>query len=109
MLDALSDGRPGLSISLVLAGGAALGAYEAGAYEALHAEDGPLPDWVAGSSIGAVNAAVIAGNPPGRRVERLREFWNAAAPSITKSGTKHHVLRKVATPACPGMPPRRLA
>jgi NTE family protein len=79
MLDAIPDGRLGLSVSLVLAGGAALGAYEAGAYEALHEEGGPLPDWLAGSSIGAVNAAIIAGNPPERRVERLREFWNAAA------------------------------
>jgi NTE family protein len=52
-----------------------LGAYQAGAYEGL-AEAGVIPDWIAGVSIGAINAALIAGNPPERRVERLREFWN---------------------------------
>jgi NTE family protein len=62
-------------IVLVLQGGGALGAYQAGAYEGL-AEIGVVPDWVAGVSIGAINAALIAGNPPERRVERLREFWN---------------------------------
>ncbi len=79
MLDALQGTDFGQNVSLVLAGGAALGAYEAGAYAALHEAGGPLPDWVAGSSIGAINAAIIAGNAPERRVERLREFWNAVA------------------------------
>jgi NTE family protein len=60
---------------LVLQGGGALGAYQAGVYEGL-AECGAAPDWVAGVSIGAINAALIAGNPPERRVERLREFWH---------------------------------
>jgi len=60
---------------LVLQGGGALGAYQAGVYEALHAT-GFEPDWVTGISIGAINAAIIAGNPPERRVERLRAFWN---------------------------------
>jgi len=60
---------------LVLQGGGALGAYQAGVYEGL-AECGAAPDWVAGVSIGAINAALIAGNPPERRVERLREFWD---------------------------------
>ena len=60
---------------LVLQGGGALGAYQAGAYEALCA-GGHAPSWVAGISIGAINAALIAGNPQGRRVERLHEFWN---------------------------------
>jgi NTE family protein len=59
---------------LVLQGGGALGAYQAGAYEAL-ASAGHTPDWVAGISIGAINGAIIAGNPPERRVPRLREFW----------------------------------
>jgi len=59
---------------LVLQGGGALGAYQAGAYEALAAAD-HRPDWVAGISIGALNGAIIAGNPPERRVQRLREFW----------------------------------
>jgi NTE family protein len=61
-------------IALLLQGGGALGAYQAGVYEAL-AEAGIHPDWVAGISIGAINAALIAGNPPERRVERLRQFW----------------------------------
>ena len=60
---------------LVLQGGGALGAYQAGAYEGL-AEAQLLPDWTAGVSIGAINAALIAGNPPERRVERLRAFWD---------------------------------
>lgn len=59
---------------LVLQGGGALGAYQAGAYEALALRDGDV-DWVAGVSIGAINAALIAGNPHGRRVARLRAFW----------------------------------
>ncbi len=60
--------------ALVLQGGGALGAYQAGAFEELAAND-YQPDWVAGVSIGAINAALIAGNPPARRVERLAEFW----------------------------------
>src|SRR5437899_9733105 len=61
-------------IALVLQGGGALGSYQAGVYEGL-AEAGIHPNWVAGISIGALNAAVIAGNPPERRMERLRAFW----------------------------------
>ena len=60
---------------LVLQGGGALGSYQAGVYEAL-AAGGMQPDWVAGVSIGAINAAIIAGNRPERRVERLRMFWD---------------------------------
>ncbi len=63
---------------LVLQGGGALGAYQAGAYEAL-AEAGEMPRWVAGVSIGAINSAIIAGNPPERRVERLRAFWDGVS------------------------------
>ena len=59
---------------LVLQGGGALGAYQAGVYECLAAMR-QTPEWIAGISIGAINAALIAGNPPERRVERLREFW----------------------------------
>ena len=65
---------------LVLQGGGALGAYQAGVYEAMHASYG-LFDWVAGISIGAINAALIAGNPHPRRVERLREFWELVSSS----------------------------
>jgi NTE family protein len=61
---------------LLLQGGGALGSYQAGVYQAL-AEANLHPDWVAGISIGAINAALIAGNPPERRVEKLREFWEA--------------------------------
>ena len=59
---------------LVLQGGGALGAYQAGVYEAL-AEAGHTPTWVVGVSIGSINTALIAGNPPEKRVERLRAFW----------------------------------
>jgi NTE family protein len=61
-------------IVLVLQGGGALGAYQAGVYQALR-EVGVEPDWIIGTSIGAINASLIAGNPPERRLERLREFW----------------------------------
>src|SRR6202521_2840765 len=61
-------------VALLLQGGGALGAYQAGVYEAL-SEAGVHPDWVAGISIGAINAALIAGNPPETRVDRLRAFW----------------------------------
>jgi NTE family protein len=67
-------------LALVLQGGGALGAYQAGVYESLEAE-GLAPHWVAGISIGAFNAAIIAGNPPGERVARLREFWEAVCQS----------------------------
>src|SRR5262245_53276554 len=61
-------------IALVLQGGGALGAYQAGVYQALQ-EVGLEPDWVAGVSIGAINGAIIAGNPPELRIEKLRAFW----------------------------------
>src|SRR5437667_12718136 len=67
-------------IALILQGGGALGAVQAGVYQAL-AEANLHPDWVAGISIGAVNSALIAGNPPEKRVERLREFWEAVSTS----------------------------
>jgi NTE family protein len=62
---------------LVLAGGSGLAAYQAGAYEAMH-ERGCLPDLISGASAGALNGAIIAGNPPERRMEKLREFWRQA-------------------------------
>src|SRR5215813_13628884 len=61
-------------IVLVLQGGGALGAYQAGVYQALQ-EAGIEPDWVIGTSIGAINASIIAGNTPENRLPRLREFW----------------------------------
>ncbi|MFT3730387.1 MAG: patatin-like phospholipase family protein [Hyphomicrobium sp.] len=66
---------------LVLQGGGALGAYQAGAYEALAAA-GHEPEWIAGISIGAINSALIAGNPPERRVKRLREFWDRVSSHL---------------------------
>ncbi|OED01422.1 MULTISPECIES: patatin-like phospholipase family protein [unclassified Rhizobium] len=61
-------------VALVFQGGGALGAYQAGVYQAL-AEAGCEPTWLSGVSIGAVNAAIIAGNEPGRRLQRLEQFW----------------------------------
>ena len=68
--------RPGGcdGIGLVLQGGGALGAYQAGVYQALH-EAGLEPDWVVGVSIGAINCAIIAGNKPEHRLEKLEKFW----------------------------------
>ncbi|MDQ6685308.1 MAG: patatin-like phospholipase family protein [Pseudomonadota bacterium] len=66
--------KSGEKCILVLQGGGALGAYQAGVFEAL-VEAGLTPEWVAGISVGAINAALVAGNPPQRRVARLREFW----------------------------------
>lgn len=71
-------GLPGKSgpgqVVLVLQGGGALGSYQAGVYQALH-EAGIDPDWIIGTSIGAINASLIAGNAPQDRLPRLREFW----------------------------------
>ncbi|WP_295990188.1 patatin-like phospholipase family protein [Rugamonas sp.] len=61
-------------VVLVLQGGGALGAYQIGVYQAMH-EAGLEPDWVIGTSVGAINGAIIAGNPPQLRLERLRQFW----------------------------------
>jgi NTE family protein len=61
-------------VALVLQGGGALGAYQAGVYQAMH-EAGLEPDWVSGVSIGAINSAIIAGNPRDRRLSHLRTFW----------------------------------
>jgi NTE family protein len=83
-------------IALLLQGGGALGAYHIGAYQAL-AEAAMHPDWVAGISIGAINAAVIAGNAPAARVSRLMDLWHAiswpdaqAAPAGTMLRTLHN-------------------
>jgi NTE family protein len=66
---------------LVLQGGGALGSYQAGAYQALCHHDFE-PEWVAGISIGAINAAIIAGNAPETRVERLKEFWQMVSAPV---------------------------
>lgn len=64
---------------LILQGGGALGAYQAGVHEHLH-ENHVAVDWVIGTSIGAINAALIAGNPPELRVSRIKAFWDSLAP-----------------------------
>ena len=69
-------------VALLLQGGGALGAYQAGVYEGL-AEAGIHPNWVAGISIGAINSALIVGNPPNKRVDRLREFWDEITSNVT--------------------------
>ena len=68
-------------VGLVLQGGGALGAYQAGVYATLSA-GGYEPDWISGVSIGAINGALIAGNPPERRVERLRQFWELITEGV---------------------------
>src|SRR5262249_26054153 len=67
---------------LVLQGGGALGSYQAGAFQAL-CHNGFEPDWVAGISIGAVNAAIIAGNEDDKRVDRLKEFWHMVSSPVS--------------------------
>ncbi len=74
---------PGRRTAVVFAGGVALGAFEGGAYAALHDGGGPRPDWVLGSSIGAVTAAIIAGNAPEHRVASLRRFWQTVTTDPT--------------------------
>ena len=88
-------------VSLALSGGNALGAYGAGAYEALHSA-GYRVDRVSGASIGSVNAAILAGNPPAQRVARLREFWAQAARwspwgSLPTGGQVRDTLNKLQT------------
>ena len=96
----MSDSRPlprpasyDKKVGLVLQGGGALGSYQAGVYEAL-ASSPYLPDWVAGISIGAINAALIAGNPPENRVAQLRRFWEGITaptawwPTGTRAGCR---------------------
>jgi NTE family protein len=72
-IGALGQSLPG-QVVLVLQGGGALGSYQAGVYQALH-EAGIEPDWIIGTSIGAINAALIAGNVRDQRLPKLREFW----------------------------------
>src|SRR5262249_51274932 len=72
---------------LLLQGGGALGAYQAGVYEGMH-HYGLAPDWVTGVSIGAINSALIAGNSPDKRVERLREFWDRVSSGLPIVGSE---------------------
>jgi NTE family protein len=90
-------------IALLLQGGGALGAYQAGVYQAL-AEANLHPDWVAGISIGAINAALIAGNPPETRVDKLRAFWEGITAASAWDWSAH--LRMPVTESIDG---RKLA
>src|SRR6202161_4395446 len=92
---------------LVLQGGGALGSYQAGAYQALCHFDFE-PDWVAGISIGAINAAIIAGNEPSKRIDRLKEFWgmvSAGTPwvpvPITKGDRERSLYNETSAPLVP--------
>ncbi|MDP2679641.1 MAG: patatin-like phospholipase family protein [Rhodoferax sp.] len=71
-------------VVLVMQGGGALGAFQAGVYEGMH-DAGIEPDWVVGTSIGAINGAIIVGNRPANRLDRLREFWQQVASAHTSS------------------------
>jgi len=108
---------------LLLQGGGALGAYHGGVYEGI-AECGFLPDWVVGISIGAINAALIAGNPPESRAERLHEFWNRmssqaplvlpkpmdfARPAMNRMAAASAMLLGIQGFFVPRMPPPQLA
>jgi NTE family protein len=68
-------------VVLVLQGGGALGAYQGGVYQALH-EARVEPDWIIGTSIGAINASLIAGNKVGDRLSRVQEFWRRVERSV---------------------------
>lgn len=95
---------------MVFQGGGALGAYQAGVFEAL-AESGIHPEWLVGTSIGAINAALIAGNRPEHRLERLRQFWARVAldrpfaslmPAIGKPWTPGTATWQAMTRGVPG-------
>ena len=91
-------------IALLLQGGGALGSYQGGVYQAL-AEANLHPDWIAGISIGAINAALIAGNPPEKRVERLREFWEVitespfGVPQLTSAEIQNEAFHRLVNQA----------
>jgi NTE family protein len=87
-----------LRIVLVLQGGGALGAYQAGVYQALHEHD-LVPDWIVGTSIGAINAALIAGNEKAQRLARVKAFWDRVShpdpvdmASISDAARRNHIL-----------------
>jgi NTE family protein len=89
-------------VALVLQGGGALGAYQAGVYEALAAAKCE-PNWISGVSIGGINAAIIAGNPPEKRLQALHAFWNTVSARkiwlYTPEGDFFHDLRNQSSAA----------
>ncbi|KUM05184.1 patatin-like phospholipase family protein [Chromobacterium subtsugae] len=88
---ALPAGHRYQVVALVLQGGGALGAYQAGVYQGL-AEANLHPNWVAGISIGALNAAIIAGNPPETRADKLEQFWNTISRQPLLPPSPHNLL-----------------
>src|ERR671939_169526 len=80
-------------VVLVLQGGGALGAYQVGVYHALH-EAGVEPDWIIGTSIGAINASIIAGNQPSKRGEKLQQFWHAITHDIWPINNKNNDINR---------------
>jgi len=80
-----SNGSDFESVALLLQGGGALGAYQAGVYEALDKAN-IIPDWIGGISMGAINGAIIAGNKPSERVRKLRDFWERITPASALLG-----------------------
>jgi NTE family protein len=91
------DRPPFECIALLLQGGGALGAYQAGVYQAL-SEAHLLPDWVAGISIGAINSALIAGNSPEARFEKLHKFWDlVTTPPTWGSATRFATVARNGT------------
>jgi NTE family protein len=80
-------------LALVLSGGNALGAYQAGAYQAMQ-EHGLEPDWIAGASAGAVNGAIICGNPAERRVGRLQAFWAVEDAALATEGAERSMFEE---------------
>jgi NTE family protein len=82
------------TLALVLSGGNALGAYQAGAYEALH-DVGMEPEWIAGTSIGSINGAVICGSPNDRRIANLDTLWDAARGRDVRRDEGSHTIEEV--------------
>src|ERR1700761_538904 len=91
---------------LVLQGGGAMGAYHIGAFEALQ-QAASDPDWVSGISIGAINAAIIAGNPPEQRLPQLLAFWHAIPPTLaaTAAGQRQSPVLAAHLELCRGAHP----
>lgn len=99
------NGTPFSCVALLFQGGGALGAYQAGVYEAL-AERGIEPNWIAGISIGAINSAIVAGNPRGSRVGKLRQFWEGVSahsaswaewlPHLARDATVRGAINQIA-------------
>lgn len=88
--------RPPARSVLVFQGGGALGAYQAGAFEALH-KHGIRPDWLAGISIGAINSAIIAGSPDEHKIENLRAFWDMTSSALNFDLVAENGLRRAIT------------